>query len=66
MPTPGHPLSVEPLTLIVPFVYDMSSNSIQVANFGRDTSYSQSPALTLINNMLKRFAEYTGIEPLIF
>jgi hypothetical protein len=60
MPISGHNINTEPLTLIVPFVYDMSSHSIQVAGFGRENSNTQSPTLTLINNMLRRFAEYSG------
>ncbi|CAG2161554.1 unnamed protein product [Oppiella nova] len=60
MQIPGHPINAEPLSIIVPFIYDMSTHNIQVAGFGRENTYSQSPALTVINNMLKRFAEYTA------
>jgi len=59
---PGHPISAEPLTIIVPFVYDMSTNSISVAGESRrEGSYiTPTSPLTIISNMLKRFAEYPG------
>ncbi|CAG2110071.1 unnamed protein product, partial [Medioppia subpectinata] len=60
MPIPGHAMNAEPLSIIVPFIYDMNVHSIQVAGSGRENTYAQSPALTVINNMLKRFAEYAG------
>jgi hypothetical protein len=55
-------MSSEPLTIIVPFVYDMSTNSIQVAGDRRDGSYmTPNSPHTIIGNMLKRLAEYPGI-----
>ena len=51
-------MAAEPTTLLVPFIYDMSTNSIQVAGFGRDSTYTQSTALNLINSMLKRLVEF--------
>ncbi len=62
----GHAMSSEPLTIIVPFVYDMSTNTIQVAGDRRDGSYmTPNSPHTIIGNMLKRLTEYPGIYRII-
>lgn len=67
LPIPGHPINAEPLTIIVPFVYDMSTNSIEVARDRRDGSYiTPTSPLSIISNMLKRFAEYPGNYELVY
>ncbi|XP_054168688.1 mediator of RNA polymerase II transcription subunit 14-like [Oppia nitens] len=66
IPMAGHNLNAEPFSIIVPFVYDINTHSIQVAGFGRDSQYSQSSVLNVINNMLKRFADYGATDGLLY
>ncbi|RWS16530.1 Mediator of RNA polymerase II transcription subunit 14-like protein [Dinothrombium tinctorium] len=53
------PVGVEPKTIVVPFVYDITRNTLQVAGERRDPGFaSTNPTLGLINSHLSRYAEY--------
>lgn len=55
----GPSINAEPNNITVPFVYDMTNNSLQVVNDRREPSFMPSPTSpqTVISNMLKSFLE---------
>lgn len=52
------PTGVEPQTLVVPIVYDMNSNTTQLADRRDPASLSPTAPISIIRNTLKRFSDY--------
>ncbi|XP_023219267.1 mediator of RNA polymerase II transcription subunit 14-like [Centruroides sculpturatus] len=52
------PAGVEPQTLVVPIVYDMNSNTTQLADRRDPASLSPTAPISIIRNTLKRFSDY--------
>lgn len=46
---------MEPLSLVIPLIYDVASNTTQLAE-KKDTP--PTPAMTAVNQLLKQFAQY--------
>mgnify|MGYP007023925437 CR=1 FL=1 len=51
----------EPNSIIVPIIYDMSTNTLSVHCGRRDNFARQTSPLNIINSILERFAEYQSM-----